>query len=128
MKERFVPGKALPGEALRAPTERAERRMWTGSNRPGLLFVLSPCRMVSGVLPAAGNQPQAAAAGMTRLWRPGGETVLDAVHAIQQKPQQGQQQNSNGDHDTRPSRLTAPPRVPTTSTASQDKAGHAEAG
>lgn len=56
---------------------------------------------------------------MTRLWRPGGETVLDAVHAVQQKPQQGQQQNSNDDHDTRPSRLTAPPRVPTTSTASQ---------
>lgn len=75
--------------------------------------------MVSGVLPAAGNQPYAAAAGMTRLWRPGGETVLDAVHAVQQKPQHGQQQNSNDDHDTRPSRLTAPPRVPTTSTASQ---------
>lgn len=93
--------------------------MWTGSSRPGLLFVLSACRMVSSVLPAAGNQPQAAAAGMTRLWRPGGETVLDAVHAVQQKPQQGQQQNSNDDHDTRPSRLTAPPRVPTASTASQ---------
>jgi hypothetical protein len=41
--------------------------MWTGSSRPGLLFVLSACRMVSGVLPTAGNQPQATAAGMTRL-------------------------------------------------------------
>ncbi len=112
-------GHGADGRHFRTPTGRAERRMWTGSSRPGLLFVLSACRMVSSVLPAAGNQPQAAAAGMTRLWRPGGETVLDAVHAVQQKPQQGQQQNSNNDHDTRPSRLTAPPRVPTTSTASQ---------
>lgn len=56
---------------------------------------------------------------MTRLWRPGGETVLDAVHAVQQKPEQGQQQNSNDDHGIGPSRPTAPPRIPTTSTSSQ---------
>jgi hypothetical protein len=52
---------------LHNDARQLKRRMWTGSSRPGLLCVLSACRMVSGVLVAAGNQPQAAAAGMTRL-------------------------------------------------------------
>ncbi len=100
--------------------------MRSGSSRPGLLFVLSACRMVSGVLVAAGNQPQTAAAGMTRGSEGlAVESVLNAVHAVQQKPQQGQQQKSNDDHDTRPSRLTAPPRVPTTNTVS--RRGYAQA-